>query len=519
METDKPRIGTVARLAERAAHLELVPAEAPVPEHDPAEGLVDRVSPEAPESVAVERKTQGPVIGPVPESVQEISVAAIALAVGQVPAARVAEPQRCRRTAALAQIASVIGLSHQAPGSVRVTTLLVGVGLTEPPLDRPVLAEVPASAPVDSATARAEARAVAEDAAAAGGVEDRQTVYQEKPMRTKLDIMTSLKISPIACAIAISCLSGLVLHAAPPAKTDAASRSQPKQKEFDNPKQAADALIQVAANFDVAAAKEILGPDSQDLISSEDPVMDKNRAQAFAAKANEKNSIEIDKKHPNRAILVVGNDNFPLPIPIVKRKGKWSFDTKVGREEILNRRIGANELDAITICRGFVEAQNEYAQEKHDDAKVNQYAQRVISTPDKHDGLAWKNADGTWGGPVGEGVAKALEQGYSLPQGQPQPYHGYYFKVLKGQGPAARMGQMDFVVNGAMIGGFALAAAPAQYRVTGVKTFIVGPSGIVYEKDLGPDTLKVFQGMDRFNPDKSWKPTNDEWPAEESATQ
>jgi hypothetical protein len=241
--------------------------------------------------------------------------------------------------------------------------------------------------------------------------------------------------------------------------------------------------------------------------------MDKNRALAFAAKAKEKNSIEIDKKDPNRAILLVGNDDFPLPIPIVKHKGKWSFDTKVGREEILNRRIGANELDAITICRGFVEAQKEYAQEKHDDAKVNQYAQRILSTPGKHDGLAWKNADGTWAGPIGEEVAKALEQGYR-PQSQPQPYHGYYFKVLKGQGPAAPKGEMDFVVEGAMIGGFALAAAPAQYRVTGVKTFIVGPSGVVYEKDLGPDTLKVFQSMDRYNPDKTWQPTNDEWPTE-----
>ena len=148
---------------------------------------------------------------------------------------------------------------------------------------------------------------------------------------------------------------------------------------------------------------------------------------------------------------------------------------------------------------------------------MNQYAQRIISTPGKHDGLAWQNADGTWGGPVGEGVAKALEQGYSK---QGQPFHGYYFKVLKGQGPAAPMGQMDFVVEGAMIGGFALAAAPAQYRVTGVKTFMVGPDGVVYEKDLGPNTLKVFESMDRFNPDKTWKSTEDEWPeSEETSTQ
>ena len=253
--------------------------------------------------------------------------------------------------------------------------------------------------------------------------------------------------------------------------------------------------------------KEILGPDSTDLVSSEDSVEDKNRAVAFAAKAKEKNSVAADAKNPNRAILTVGNDDFPFPIPIEKRKGKWYFDTKAGRQEILNRRVGANELDAIAICRGFDEAQHEYAQEKHDDSKVNQYAQRIISTPGKHDGLAWQNSDGTWGGPVGEEVAKALEQGYTE---RSQPFHGYYFKVLKGQGPAAPLGQMDFVVEGAMIGGFALAAAPAQYRVTGVQTFIVGPNGAVYQKDLGPDTLKKFQSMDRYNPDKTWKVTEDD---------
>ncbi|PYJ29896.1 MAG: DUF2950 domain-containing protein [Verrucomicrobia bacterium] len=327
-------------------------------------------------------------------------------------------------------------------------------------------------------------------------------------MKPNLNIMNSAKISLIASAIAISCLLGLALHAAAPSKPDAAATAQPKQKEFDTPKQAADALIQAAETFDVAAAKEILGPDSEDIISSEDPVMDKNRAQAFAAKAKEKNSIESDKKNANQAILLVGNDNFPLPIPIVKQKGKWLFDTKVGREEILNRRVGANELNAIEICRGFVEAQHEYAQEKHDDSKVNQYAQQILSMPGKHDGLAWQNPDGTWEGPVGEEVAKALAEGYKAERGT--PYHGYYFKVLKGQGPAAPMGEMDFMVGGAMIGGFALAAAPAQYRVTGVMTFIVGPNGVVYEKDLGHDTLKTFLSMDKYNPDKSWKVTQDD---------
>jgi hypothetical protein len=309
----------------------------------------------------------------------------------------------------------------------------------------------------------------------------------------------------LALSIAVFGLLGGALFVAVP-KQDASS--QPKQKEFSSPKEAANALIQAAASFDAPALKEILGPEGEDLVSSQDPVGDKNRAVAFADKAKEKMAIQTDKKDPNRAILSVGNDDFTLPIPIMKRKGKWFFDTKIGRQEILNRRIGANELDAIEICRGFVEAQHEYAQDRHDDSMVNQYAQRIISTPGKHDGLAWQNADGTWGGPIGEEVAQALQEGYSE---KGKPYHGYYFKVLKGQGPAAPMGELDFVIEGAMIGGFALAAAPAEYRVTGVETFIVGPSGVVYQKDLGPNTLKTFQSMDRFNPDKTWKETDDDW--------
>ena len=337
-------------------------------------------------------------------------------------------------------------------------------------------------------------------------------------MKSRSNIMKPLKISLVGCAITLLGSVGFALQAAPQeTKQDATAASQSKQKQFNTPKEAADSLVQAAESFDVAVLTEILGPDSKDILSSEDPVGDKNRAVAFAAKAKEKSTLGTDSKNPNRAILTVGNDDFPVPIPIVKQKGKWTFDTKVGREEILNRRIGTNELDAIAICRGFVEAQEEYAQEKHDDSKVNQYAQRIISAPGKHDGLAWQNPDGTWGGPVGEGVAKALEQGYSK---QGQPFHGYYFKVLKGQGPAAPTGQMDFVVRGAMIGGFALAAAPAQYRVTGVKTFMVGPNGVVYEKDLGPNTLKVFESMDRFNPDKTWAATDDEWPeSQETSTQ
>jgi Protein of unknown function (DUF2950) len=359
--------------------------------------------------------------------------------------------------------------------------------------------------------------AAAAVAAAAEDDGDNPTTKGEKIMKTKGNNMISSKMIALAAAILICSFFAPSSLAAPAkkhatAKQEAAEGTpQPGQKQFETPKQAADALIQVAANFDVAAAKEILGPDGEDIISSEDPVMDKNRATAFANKAKEKTSVEIDKQNRNQAVVLVGNDNFPLPIPIVKQKGRWFFDTKVGREEILNRRIGANELNAIEICRGFDDAQHEYAEEKHDGSKVNQYAQQILSTPGKHDGLAWQNPDGTWGGPVGEEVAKALQEGYSFQAGgNPKPYHGYYFKVLKGQGPAAPGGEVDFVVGGAMIGGFALAAAPAEYRVTGVMTFMVGPDGVVYQKDLGPDTLKTFQSMDKYNPDKTWKVTEDD---------
>jgi hypothetical protein len=337
---------------------------------------------------------------------------------------------------------------------------------------------------------------------------------EKKNMKTKRNTLTSSKIIGLSAAILTTSFLATGSIAAPEKKETAAKQQvaqgtpQPGQKQFDTPKQAADALVQVATNLDVAAAKEILGPDGEDLVSSEDPVMDKKRAEEFANKAKEKMSVETSKKTPNEAILVVGNDNFPLPIPIVKQNGKWFFDTKVGREEILNRRVGANELNAIEICRGFVEAQHEYAMDKHDGSKVNQYAQNILSDPGKHNGLAWQNSDGTWGGPVGEEVAKALQEGYKVERGT--PYHGYFFKVLKGQGPAAPGGEIDFMVGGAMIGGFGLAAAPAEYRVTGVMTFMVGPDGVVYEKDLGPDTLKTFQSMEKYNPDGTWKVTEDD---------
>src|SRR5947209_9154327 len=295
------------------------------------------------------------------------------------------------------------------------------------------------------------------------------------------------------CAIILFCVFALALFAA-----QAPAPAGPKA--FATPDEAAQALVAACKDYDVATLMQILGPDASDLVSSQDAVADKNHGTEFATLAAEKHSVTPDPKDPNRATIVVGNEDWPFPIPLVKRNDKWYFDMKSGRQEVLYRRIGRNELDAIKICRGFVEAQQDYASEKHDGSEINQYAQRIISTPGKQDGLAWQNADGSWAGPIGEKIARAIEQGYSAGE----PYHGYFFKILKGEGPAAPLGEMDFVVKGVMIGGFALVAAPAEYGVTGVKTFIVSHDGVVFEKDFGPKTLAEFQKMERFNPNKSW---------------
>lgn len=301
----------------------------------------------------------------------------------------------------------------------------------------------------------------------------------------------------IACAALVSTAALAAQPAAKPAQPPI------KQQTFATPEKAVEALVSAAERFDVDGLKQILGPDGADLIGTDDPVADKNQSAAFAAQAREKTQIVRDPKKPNVAALVIGPDDWPTPIPLVQTGGAWRFDSKAGRQEVLYRRIGANELDAITVCRGYVEAQHEYASEKHGGALVNQYAQRVISTEGKQDGLAWKGADGSWQGPVGEDIARYISEGYTK---RYDPFHGYYFKILKRQGPAAPMGEMDFVIKGTMIGGFALVAAPANYRVTGVKTFIVSHTGIVYEKDLGASTLDQFRAMERYNPDPTWKP-------------
>ncbi len=279
------------------------------------------------------------------------------------------------------------------------------------------------------------------------------------------------------------------------------------QEVFNTPEEAAEALIAAADGYDVEALTRILGPKGVDLVETGDPVQDRNQSEAFATVAREKTQVVRDPDDPKIAVLWVGVEDWPVPMPIVEGAGRWFFDTEAGREELIYRRIGSNEFDAINVCLGYVEAQREYALVKRDGALVNQYAQRVLSTPGKQDGLAWQDPDGIWQGPVGEGIARAIAEGYD---DKGSPYHGYYFKVLKGQGPDAPLGEMDFVVKGAMIGGFALAAAPVDYGVTGVMTFIVSHDGVVYQQDLGPDTLDFYNAMELYNPDPNWEPTAQE---------
>jgi hypothetical protein len=333
-------------------------------------------------------------------------------------------------------------------------------------------------------------------------------MFKKKRMRSN----TLGFLAPIAFVVlqgvAISWTMAGLTYAASQPSPSATATSQMVQSSFATPKQAADALIRAAANYDVPTLMGLFGPDGKDIVSSADAVRDKNSAASFAAEAHEKTEVVIDPKNPSRAILSVGNEEWPLPIPIVKRKGKWFFDTKAGLQEILFRRIGTNELDAITICRGFVEAQKDYAEQIHDNSGVNQYARRIISTPGKQDGLAWQNQNGSWGGPVGEAVAKALAEGYG---DKSKPFHGYYFKVLQGQGSDAPLGKLNYVIEGAMIGGFSLVAVPADYRVTGVKTFMVDYDGVVYQKDLGNNSLNIVKNMELYNPDKTWTPTYDNW--------
>jgi hypothetical protein len=274
------------------------------------------------------------------------------------------------------------------------------------------------------------------------------------------------------------------------------------QQGFKTAEQAADALVAAARAGDRKAVTDVLGPDSAQIVSSGDPVADANARQEFLAAYDASHRVVTESGKP--ATLVVGQSDWPFPIPIVEKNGEWQFDTAAGREELLARRIGRNELATIQASLAYYDAQNEYAEQTKDKNGMPVYAQRIISSPGKKDGLYWPAAAGQPDSPLGEAVAAATGQGYRI-GGDRAPYHGYYYKVLTRQGPTAPGGALDYVVRGSMIGGFGLVAYPAEYGNSGVMTFLVNHKGDVLEKDLGPGTPKIAAGMTSFNPDHTWK--------------
>jgi len=276
-----------------------------------------------------------------------------------------------------------------------------------------------------------------------------------------------------------------------------------RQRRFDTPEQAVTALIDALKAGDKKALLEILGPEGGSLVSSGDEVADRNARERFIADYDQAHRLQGGG---GKVVLYVGADDFPLPIPLVPDGPQWQFDTKAGKEEVLNRRIGRNELGAIEVCLAIVDAQREYYSEDHNADGLREYAQRFGSSPGKRDGLFWPTKPGEPPSPLGSLVAQARVEGYGgKPRTAPVPYHGYFYRIITAQGPDAPGGAYSYLAHGRMIGGFAVVAFPAQYGASGVMSFIVNHDGVVYQKDLGPDTVAIAQGMKLFNPDPSWK--------------
>jgi len=280
--------------------------------------------------------------------------------------------------------------------------------------------------------------------------------------------------------------------------------AKPMQKTFETQEAAVEALVKALRDNNEKEIVVIFGPGSETLVSSGDKVDDRERRENFLRLYGEKNRLQ--KEGETKVILHAGDNDWPFPIPIVKTGGRWRFDTRQGREEILNRRIGENELGAIQTCLAIVDAQREYAAVDRDGDGLLEYAQKFHSAGGKMDGLYWEVKPGEKPSPLGPLVAKAQGEGYVKGE-KPVPYNGYFFRILKAQGKGAKGGEYGYLVKGKMVGGFAVVAYPATYAVSGVKTFIVNHAGIVYEKDLGPQTEQVAKTMQAFNPDKTWDKT------------
>ncbi len=287
--------------------------------------------------------------------------------------------------------------------------------------------------------------------------------------------------------------------------TSLASAQNTKQKEFKSPEDAFNALVQAASTNDTAVLLAIFGPEGKNIVSSGDAVADSIARQRFAKAAGE--AVKFEKLDDNTVLPFIGKDACSFPIPIVKSDQGWVFSTEEGKQEILNRRIGRNELNTIQFSIQYVDAQREYFGKERDGSGVLQYAQRFRSHEGKKDGLYWKAAPGEEESPLGPLVARATEEGYTprKPGEKRVPYHGYYFNILKSQGSNAPGGEMDYVTNGKMTAGFGLLAYPAQYGVSGIMTFVVDRQGVVYEKDLGLKTEEVAKAITKYDPDKTWQ--------------
>jgi hypothetical protein len=276
-----------------------------------------------------------------------------------------------------------------------------------------------------------------------------------------------------------------------------------RQKSFPAPEEGVRTLIEAAQKNDTATLLAVLGPEAKALVDTGDPVADRESLERFVKSYEEAHTLV--PSGDTKVVLQIGKDEWPFPIPLIKGSAGWRFDTPAGKAEVLNRRIGRNELDVIQVCLAYVDAQREYYMRNPMNTALLQYASKFVSTEGKRDGLYWDTSADEPPSPLGPFVAQARGEGYKRAAGKPVPYHGYYYKILTGQGPDAPDGAYDYVVRGQMIGGFALLAYPAQYGSSGIMTFMVNHDGVVYEKDLGPKTTSTAPAMTKFNPDKTWK--------------
>lgn len=312
--------------------------------------------------------------------------------------------------------------------------------------------------------------------------------YTRKKEKLRLTFICSIAVSALVIVLTVSFPS----HAA-----------QARQKGFASPEEAVKTLIHAVKADNMKELSAIFGPAWKEVLSSGDAIEDRSAKKRFLQAYETKNALVQDGDA--KTVLQIGVEEWPFPIPIIKKGNKWSFDTRKGKEELINRRIGRNELNTIQTCLAYVDGQREYAAKDRDGDGLLEYAQKFVSTPGKKDGLYWEVQTGEEESPLGDFFAQAAREGYRKTSNEPIPYHGYYFKVLEAQGENAPGGAYEYILNGKMIGGFGMIAYPAKYGISGVMTFVVNHDGIVYEKDLGKDTAKIAANIKAFDPDKTWK--------------